>query len=135
MTGRLFPQERVEEVKKVAGSIISFIEKARPNAEDSVSIISEVEQIVQRIETSLRQTLLFLQNEGADALRRTVEQNKQFGLQSARMSQIAREARQHADRHDTEAQRLETLSNAAVSNATAAYQLAYQLVQGQRDFR
>ena len=65
------------------------MEKARMVANQGERNTSEAEQLLYRLEQTVRETLSFLELDGADALNRAVEQSKQFGIQSERMSEIA----------------------------------------------
>ena len=96
---------------------------------------SEAEQLLSRLEQTVRDTISFLELDGADALARAVEQSKQFGIQSSRMSEIAREARGLADEHETQAQNVTDTAAFAVGNATLAYDLALNVIAQQRNFR
>ena len=128
-------QERIEEVRKSAGSLLVYLEQARPLAGQCERTISEAERLLARLQASLRAALAFLTGAGQEALLRAIEQSKQFGLQSARMSEIAREARRRAERHELDAKALVALSATAESNATAAYKLANTLFEQQTNYR
>jgi len=127
-------QERIEEVKKVAGTIIIQIVAGRVHASQGQQTVEEIERILRRAEAALRETELYVETDGAEALRRAIEQSKQFGLTSARMSEIARQARLLAEEHERQARAMTGLAQSATSNASAAYELAYELVRQQQNF-
>ena len=128
-------QERIEEVKKAAGTLIVFMEQARYSTDQGQRTATEIEQIIARLEAALKGAFAFLNGDGQDALLLIIRQSEQFGIQSARMSEIAREARQLAERHEQQAKALIAVSGTAVSNSTAAYQLAYTLLEKQSNYR
>ncbi|XP_037079278.1 laminin subunit gamma-1-like [Pollicipes pollicipes] len=127
-------QERLDEVKQLAGKIATHMEETRVLSVQGERNTSEAQQLMERLEQVVRETQLFLERDGADALRRAVEQSKQFGIQSGRMSEIAREARGLADQHELSADQVADVADAAVTNATAAYDLAYRVIEQQRNF-
>ncbi|XP_043231746.1 laminin subunit gamma-1-like [Amphibalanus amphitrite] len=127
-------QERIEVVKREAGTLLVFIDQSRLVTGQCDRTITEAEQIIARLEAALKGAFAYLNGEGQDALLLAIKQSQQFGLQSAQMSQIAREARQLAERHEQEAKALISRTGLAVSNSTAAYQLAYTLLEQQTNY-
>lgn len=127
-------QERLDEVKVTAGSIVSYMGEARRVAAQGERNVSDAEQLLDRIEKEAREVQRFLEQDGADALRRAIEQSKQFGIQSERMSEIARESRGLADQHEGAAAIVQEVAAAALANASAAYDLAYEVIGQQRNF-
>ncbi|KAF0314250.1 Laminin subunit gamma-1 [Amphibalanus amphitrite] len=125
---------RLDEVRELAGQIVTHTEQARLVAGQGERNVSDVEQLLDRLDKTVKETLEFLERDGADALSRAVEQSKQFGIQSGRMSEIAREARRLADQHEAQAANVSATAVSAVNNATDAYELARQAVGQQRNF-
>ncbi|EEC12698.1 laminin gamma-1 chain, putative, partial [Ixodes scapularis] len=86
---------RVQETASKVGQETWLAEEALWAAQSN---LSQAEASVERMGTTLAQAHRFLEDEGQHALRRALERSHRFGQQSEMMSQIARDARQLADR-------------------------------------
>ena len=72
-----------------------------------------------------------LENQGRDSLRNAKERAKRFGEESAKMSQIARDARILADRQLEDANEITSIAQQAFKISNEAYEMASDAVQQQ----
>ncbi|KAI1289518.1 Laminin subunit gamma-1 [Halotydeus destructor] len=116
------------EVKSRLGPIEQIVRQGEVN-------ISATEELIDQAQQTLANARRVLESEGRSALEKARERSKKFGQQSLRMSEIARQARQLADQHDTEAGEIEKVALEAFNTSSEAHRLAYDAIQTQDNNR
>jgi len=102
-------------------------------AADSSLNLTIAEDTVMRAEEALKNAQRFLDTEGQEALERALEKATEYGQQSNLVSEMATQARRLADEHEEEAQKIEKIGLAAVNTSEAAYDLARNSYDQQRN--
>ncbi|XP_067121237.1 laminin subunit gamma-1 [Centruroides vittatus] len=119
----------IDEIKKTSGKIAGKIKDIDViSGERNISL---AEEIIERAKEALTAARRLLETEGLSALQEAKERSDQFGQQSERMSQIAREARQLADDHMNEANLITEFANDALNTSSEAYRLAKDAIDSQ----
>lgn len=122
---------RIAKVQETAGRIIEQLENIGVIADQGEQNITLAEEIIQRATEALNQARRYLETEGQSALAKAKQRSDKFGQQSERMSEIAREARTIADRHEDEAKAIEDLAREANATSEEAYRLAKDAIETQ----
>lgn len=89
--------------------------------------------IVENVENTLKKAATQLEQEGRQSLEKARKRNEQFGTQSAKMTEYAREARQTADQHEAEAQDFINQLNGALNTSNTAFNLAKEAINTQKN--
>ncbi|XP_071512701.1 laminin subunit gamma-1 isoform X2 [Panulirus ornatus] len=125
--------KRINGVKELLDGIQQAIIRGESLALMGQFNITQAEGIIQRAQKALTDAQLYLDVQGNDALAKALDRSNQFGQQSARMSQIAREARLLADGQEDEAKSIEQVAYDARNTSNEAYLLARKALDDQRD--
>ncbi|KAL3200058.1 hypothetical protein MRX96_001267 [Rhipicephalus microplus] len=115
---------RIKKVQDIAGKIGLEISLAENIVEGAERNMTSAEAIVERIKATLMQAQKYLEDEAQNALKRALERSDRYGQQSEMMSQIARDARQLADRHESDAQEIANLAADALNTSLEARAIA-----------
>jgi laminin gamma 1 len=124
-------KDRIRRVQETAGRIAEQSEHIGSSAAYGTQNITLAEQIIDRANEALAQARRFLDSEGMSALEKAQQRSDRFGQQSARMSEIARESRTIADRHEGEATDIENTSREALNTSDTAFRLANDAIATQ----
>ena len=84
----------------MAGEIETRPQSSRLASQSGTGNLTLAEASIERARDMFKSGQRYLEAEGADALTRAIQRSEKFGQQSERMSQIARDARQAADKLD-----------------------------------
>ncbi|RXG52055.1 Laminin subunit gamma-1 [Armadillidium vulgare] len=95
--------------------------------------VTEAEMLISNARDALRDAQIYLDVEGNRALDKAVDRSNQFGQQSARMSEIAREARQLADKQEDDAKSITQLAYDARNISHDAHNLARKAIEDQNN--
>ncbi|KAL1415178.1 hypothetical protein MTO96_029694 [Rhipicephalus appendiculatus] len=115
---------RIKKVQDIAGKIGLEISLAENIVEGAERNMTSAEAVVERIKATLMQAQKYLEDEAQNALKRALERSDRYGQQSEMMSQIARDARQLADRHESDAQEIANLAADALNTSLEARAIA-----------
>ncbi|KAH7979957.1 hypothetical protein HPB49_012193 [Dermacentor silvarum] len=113
-----------KKVQDIAGKIGLEIALAEDIVEGAERNMTSAEAVVERIKSTLMQAQKYLEDEAQNALKRALERSDRYGQQSEMMSQIARDARQLADRHESDAQEIANLAADALNTSMEARAIA-----------
>lgn len=126
-------EKRINDVKELLNGIRRAAGRGAGLALLGEFNITQAEDIIQRAREALQNAQVYLDVQGNDALGKAFDRSNQFGQQSARMSEIAREARLLADEQEDEAESLERISYEARNISNEAYLLARKALDDQRN--
>ena len=116
-------KDKIKQVQDLLKQIGNSISHGTELSNIGESNITQAEDIIQRCSDALRDAEIYLDVQGTTALNTARDRSNQFGIQSARMSQIAREARQLADKQEDEAEHIEKIASEAETTSKKAYEL------------
>ncbi|KAK3862970.1 hypothetical protein Pcinc_031206 [Petrolisthes cinctipes] len=126
-------KQQINEVQKQLSRIWKAVGRGSGMARQGEQNITQAEDIIQEAREALSNAQAYLDIQGNDALDRAIDRSNQFGQQSARMSEIAREARLLAERQEESAKAIEDIGYEARNTSSEAYQRARKAVNDQRD--
>ncbi|XP_066981652.1 laminin subunit gamma-1 isoform X2 [Macrobrachium rosenbergii] len=124
--------ERISGVQDLLARIREALTKGSIFANQGEVNITQAEDIIQRAREALSNAQIYLDVQGMDALNKAVDRSNQFGQQSARMSEIAREARLLADEHEKDADNIEGIAYEARNTSSEAHALARKAIDDQK---
>lgn len=124
--------QKVREMSLEVKARLSPIEKVVEQGEKNMTI---AEETIDTAHEALAAARRVLDIEGMASLDKARDRSRRFGQQSERMSQIAKEARLLADRHEDEASTTEKLAREAIATSETAYKLALDAIQTQETNR
>lgn len=122
-------------VKGIASDVKSRLNPIEQVVDQGEKNITMAEEIIDRAQDALQGAKRVLEVEGWSALEKARERSKKFGQQSERMSEIARQARQMADKHEIDSVTIEKLAREAIATSEEAYKLALDAIQAQEKNR
>ncbi|KAL4219663.1 Laminin-type epidermal growth factor-like domai [Mactra antiquata] len=122
-------KEQIMDVLKRCGDITKNIMMAGTTAENSMDDIMKAEEAITRAETALKAAENYIDTEGQAALQRAKDALKNFGQQSAQMTDIAQQSKALSMRQMEEAQRIDMLSKKALETSKEALKLAMETLQ------
>ncbi|KAF2367040.1 Laminin IV [Trinorchestia longiramus] len=123
--------ERIEKVKGLVEGVKDALMQGRNLAEIGRGNITDAENIIEQARIMLREAETYLQVDGNEALNKAMARSTEFGQQSARMSQIARNARQKADAQEDQATHIEEIAYEARNTSLDAVVLARKALDDQ----
>ncbi|XP_069161690.1 laminin subunit gamma-1 isoform X3 [Procambarus clarkii] len=126
-------EKRINDVKELLNGIRRAVSRGAGLALLGEFNITQAEDIIQRAREALTNAQVYLDVQGNDALSTAFDRSNQFGQQSARMSEIAREARLLADEQEDEAESIEQVAYDARNTSSDAYLLARKALDEQRN--
>uniref|UniRef100_A0A1B6D2A0 Laminin subunit gamma-1 n=1 Tax=Clastoptera arizonana TaxID=38151 RepID=A0A1B6D2A0_9HEMI len=118
-------------VTKLVSNATKWIENAAELTSQAQKNATQAEDTQAEARRVLQIALDYLQTDGATALQNALKRSAAFGQQSNQMSQIAREARLLAKKHEENASEIKALAENALNLSTQAYNLGYQVVTTQ----
>ena len=92
-------QNAIQQLMNDCGRISNNVASARDTSYESQQDITSAERSIDEAERLLREAESLLETEGAEALRKAREAQDRAGQQSERMTEIAKEARELAERY------------------------------------
>lgn len=125
-------RNRTAKVRQMSIEIDSRLKPISDLVNQGVKNISMAEEIIDKAAEILVSAQKILDVEGRNALAKASERSKKFGQQSERMTEIAKQARTLAERHEDESISIEKLAKEAFSTAEDAYKLALDAIQAQK---
>ncbi|KAB7502509.1 Laminin subunit gamma-1 [Armadillidium nasatum] len=126
-------QDRISKVRGLLQDIKNFIEEGEHYSSQGERNVTEAEMLISNARDALRDAQIYLDVEGNRALDKAVDRSNQFGQQSARMSEIAREARQLADKQEDDAKSITQLAYDARNISHDAHNLARKAIEDQNN--
>lgn len=126
-------QERIAKVRGLLRDINDFVSEGGLHSNQGEGNVTEAEILISNAREALRDAQVYLDVEGNRALDKAVDRSNQFGQQSARMSEIAREGRQLADKHETDAKSITQLAYDARNTSHDAHNLARKAIEDQNN--
>ncbi|XP_018015390.1 laminin subunit gamma-1 isoform X2 [Hyalella azteca] len=123
--------ERIEKVQGLVEGVKDALRQGGGLAEVGRSNITAAETIIEQARGMLRDAETYLQIDGNEALNKAMARSTEFGQQSARMSQIARNARQKADAQEEQATHIEEVAYEARNTSHDAVVLARKALDDQ----
>ena len=128
-------RNRAEKVRETANEVRMRIPPIELIVTQGEKNISMAEEVIDQAQETLAAARRVLDTEGMGALEKAKDRSKRFGQQSERMSEIARQARLIADRHEQEALKTEELARSSITTSENAYKLALDAIQTQENNR
>ncbi|CAL4069011.1 unnamed protein product [Meganyctiphanes norvegica] len=125
--------KRIKEVQGLLEGIHTAVNRGSDLANLGERNITEAEDIIARARDALRNSQVYLDIQGKNALHKAMDRSNQFGQQSDQMSEIARQARMLADSQEDDAKNIEQVAYEARNTSNDAYNLARQALDDQRD--
>uniref|UniRef100_A0A6A7FTH6 Laminin subunit gamma-1-like isoform X1 n=3 Tax=Hirondellea gigas TaxID=1518452 RepID=A0A6A7FTH6_9CRUS len=125
--------ERIEKIQGLVQGLKEALEQGRDLAEFGGSDITEAEDIIRQSRELLRESETYLEVQGNAALNTAMARSTEFGQQSARMSQLARNARQMADSQEEQASHIEEIAYDARNTSQEAFLLGRKAFDDQED--
>ena len=128
-------RQRIDRVKQTATEITARLGPISTVIEYGGQNITIAEDLLDASQESLANAKRILDTDGKTALDKARDRSNRFGQQSERMSEIARQSRQLADRHESDTDKIEKLAREAVNTSEEANRLALDAIQTQEDNR
>lgn len=122
---------RVNKVKGITGSIEKYLNSTRPLLDEAGGNVTIAEDLLRRIQEEALKAERYIKVEGMTALRKAQERADKLGKQSQKMSDMAKESRQLADKHEQDAAKIKELTLSAMNHTSIAYELARDAAKSQ----
>jgi coxsackievirus/adenovirus receptor len=119
----------IDDLMNTFSHITHDITESSHGAETAKLDTAAAERAVDNAERALREAERRLKTEGQNALKQAIDAQRQFGQQSDRMTQISREAREHADKQTTDSSTIEEKAKEALNTSNEAYRIAQEAIQ------
>ena len=124
---------RTNKVREMANDVRNRIPPIETIVEQGKGNITIAEEIIDTASEAIAAARRVLDIDGMAALDKARDRSRRFGQQSERMSDIAKQARLLADRHEEEATTTEKLAREAIATSETAYKLALDAIQTQEN--
>lgn len=122
---------RVNKVRGITDGIDKYLNSTRPLLDEAGGNITIAEDLLRRIQEEALKAERAINIDGMTALRKAQERADKLGKQSQKMSDMAKESRQLADKHEQDAAKIKELTLAALNHTSIAYDLAKDAAKSQ----
>jgi len=126
-------QKRFDAVGELTNQTNRLTDKTAHSTALGIGNVTLAEETIERAFESFKDTMDYVQTDGAAALKKAMERSEEFGQHSSKMSEIAREARALAEKQEKEADDIQLVAARAVNTSTSAYELARDAIKQQQN--